>query len=283
VQGQLLLIHGLGGGTWSWETFQRECSQLRVGSFAVELPRTGNNSFETYVRYAAAALRDFQAEHGPCVVVGHSLGGLVAQKLAETETAAGFVFLASAPPWSLLRTAYRPLWQRLLRHPWRHILGPMLGRTLLLDRGLQDALLNQRLTPAMRTVLYAHDRPDSGRASMQMAMGLIRVDPKRIQAPCLVVAGTDDRLIPLSEQRRLADYYECPLLAFEAGHMLMLEPGAATVVARGICDWLEQIQVVVVNPGVVNEAGRAGQRGDGDQSSGNGFGDRQQGVAVNRG
>jgi hypothetical protein len=283
VQGQLLLIHGLGGGTWSWETLQRECARFGVRCRAVDLPRTGGNGFETYVRYAAAALHDFQAEHGPCVVVGHSLGGLVVQKLAETEPAAGFVFLASAPPWSLLRAAYWPLWQRLLRHPWRQIVRPMLGRTLLLDRGLQDELLNQRLTPERRAALHALDRPDSGRASMQMVLGLVRVDPKRIQAPCLVVAGSDDRLIPLSEQRRLADYYQCPLLVFEAGHMLMLEPGAAAVTARGICDWLEQIQVVVVNPSVVNEAGRADERGDGDQSPGDSFGDRQQGVTVNRG
>lgn len=279
---QLLLIHGLGGGSWSWETFQRECARLGVGSLAIELPRSKQDDFENFVMYAAQALHDFQAQHGPCVVVGHSLGGLVAQKLAETEPAAGFVFLASVPPWSLLRLAYWRLWRGLLRHPWRQVVGPILGRKLLLDHGLQEELLNQRLAPDVKAAIYARDRPDSGRASMQMVLGLIRVDSGRVHAPCLVVAGSDDQLMPLSEQRRLAAYYRCPSLVFDAGHMLMLEPGAAGV-ARGICDWLEQIEVVVVNPGVINETGRAGESGDGDQSSRHSFSHRQKGVAVDGG
>lgn len=238
----ILLIHGLGGGTWGWEPFQTYFAQRGYRTFAVELPGHGADcattdcatySVETYALHVAACL----PELGPCIVVGHSMGGLVAQKLAETHPQRGYVFLASAPPWHMFRRAYRPMWRHLLRHPWREVLAPSLGRPLLLDHTLQDHLVNNRLPESLRGAVYLKDVPDSGRASFQMVLGLVSVDRARISSPCLVVGGADDRLIPAEEQRRLADFYQCPLQLHDAAHMLMLEDGWSRV-ADGILGWV---------------------------------------------
>src|SRR6185312_1410640 len=148
----LLLVYGLGGGMWGWENFQRRFAERGYLSYALELPGNGaadsrgDITVETYALHVAGAL----AQLGPCVVMGHSMGGLVAQKLAETEDQAGFVFLASSPPWHMLRPAYAPLWRHLFRHPWRQVIAPALGKTLLLDHSLQDHLVNRRLSPEVR-------------------------------------------------------------------------------------------------------------------------------------
>ncbi|HUX65854.1 MAG TPA: alpha/beta hydrolase [Terriglobales bacterium] len=245
----LLLVHGLGGGIWGWEYFQRHFAQRGFASYALELPghgedpdpvtarKMGQYSVETYALWVAAAM----AQIGPCVVVGHSMGGLVAQKLAESHAQAGFVFLASAPPWHMFRRAYAPMWRHLLRHPWRELLLPLAGHTLVLDNTLQDALVNHRLPPDLRQEIARRDVPDSGRASMQMVAGLVSVDARRVTSPCLVAGGLDDRLIPASEQRRLAEFYQCPLQLHDRGHMLMLEPGWEEV-ADGILAWVASLQ-----------------------------------------
>ncbi|HEY7839920.1 MAG TPA: alpha/beta fold hydrolase [Terriglobales bacterium] len=241
----LLLVHGLGGGPWGWENFQRRFAENGYLSYAVELPGHGSDvnspragelgafSIETYALYLASAL----AELGQCVVIGHSMGGLIAQKLAESHDQAGYVFLCSAPPWHMFRRAYWAMWRRLLWHPWRQIVAPVIGRTVLLDDSLQDELVNNRLSPEARAIVGGKDVPDSGRASMQMVVGLVTIDASQVRSPCLVVGSTDDRLIPPSEQRLIAKKYACPLQLYDRGHMLLLEDGWEEI-ADGILSWV---------------------------------------------
>lgn len=244
----LLLVHGLGGGPWGWENFQRYFAARGYLSYAVELPGHGSDvnseragelgafSVETYCLYLSSVL----AELGSCVVIGHSMGGLIAQKLAESHDQAGYVFLASAPPWHMFRRAYWPMWRNLLCHPWSQIVAPVIGRTLVLKDSMQEALVNNRLSPEVRAIVGGKDVPDSGRASMQMVVGLVTVDHTQVNSPCLVAAGTDDRLIPPSEQRRLAEKYGCPLQLYDRGHMLLIEDGWEEV-ADGILTWVAQL------------------------------------------
>ncbi|MGH9468622.1 MAG: alpha/beta hydrolase [Terriglobales bacterium] len=246
----LLLIHGLGGGIWGWEPFQSYFAERGYRSYALELPghgqdtdphtveRMGTYSVETYALWVSAAMAEIGRK---CVVIGHSMGGLVAQKLAESHKQLGYVFLASAPPWHMFRRAYSSMWRHLLRHPWKEFVWPLCGGTLILDSSLQDTLVNNRLSPAVRADIAHRDVPDSGRASMQMAVGLVSVDVQRVSSPCLVIGGSDDRLIPLSEQQALAAFYHSPLQVYDCGHMLMYENGYESV-AGGILSWVNALE-----------------------------------------
>ncbi len=236
----LLLLHGLGGGAWCWENFQQRLAE-RYGrrSYAPELPyhgagagdgRLGDFSIETFALFAAGALEAI----GDAIVVGHSMGGLMAQKLAESFDRAGYVFMASAPPWHLFRREYWPLWRWTLRQPARLLLHSLNQDPVLLSREMEDELINHRMPPELRAAVYAKDVPDSGRAMVQMCGGRIYVDESQIHSPCVVAAGADDRLLPLADQRRLAAKYACPIEVFDRGHMLPIEPGW-----EEIADWLE--------------------------------------------
>ena len=240
----LVLVHGFGGGVWGWANFQTHFARRGHCSYAIELPGHGQTelesmrycSVETYALYIAPVLKDI----GPCVVVGHSMGGLIVQKLAETQSQLGYVLMASAPPWHMFRRAYAPFWKLLLRHPWRHVLRPLTGNSMQLDDVLQDELVNHRIPADQRPVIGGLDVPDSGRASVQMVAGLVSVDETRVASPCLVIAGEDDRLIPFSEQRRLAEKYGCPLQAYDRGHMLIIEDGWEDV-ADGLLAWVASL------------------------------------------
>jgi len=247
----VVFVHGLGGGTWGWENFQAYFAERGRTTYAPELPfhgterdlRLGDYSVETYALYVAAVL----AEIGECFVVGHSMGGIIAQKLAETTPNAGYVFLCSAPPWNMFRKAYWPMWKHILRHPLRGALQAIRQDPMVLDEALEDELVNNRLSPAMRHAIYSKDVPDSGRASLQMALGLIKVDERQITAPCLVVGGVADGLIPAVEQERLAARYCCPAKIFDRGHMLIIEDGWEEVAAY-LLAWCEAVEQGMPHP-----------------------------------
>ncbi|MGH9507050.1 MAG: alpha/beta hydrolase [Terriglobales bacterium] len=243
----LVLIHGLGGGTWSWENFQRAAAARGRASYALELPLhrpgvppdplLGRYGVETYALHCAAAL----AEIGDCFVVGHSMGGLIAQKLAQAFNRRGYVLLASAPPWHMMRPPYGALWRYAFLHPFGDLLRPLRRRTMMMDRGMSRNLVNNRIPPEQLEMVESHEMPDSGRASVQMAFGMVKVDPRRVTSPCLVMGGLADLLIPASEQRRLAEFYHAPLRLFDRAHMLIIEPGWEAVAASAL-DWMAEIE-----------------------------------------
>ncbi len=239
----VVLIHGLGGGTWGWENFQNYFAAQGRASYALELPlhapgagvdpRLGSYSVETYALHCAAAV----AQIGPCFVIGHSMGGLIAQKLAETIPNPGYVFLCSAPPWHMFRKAYWPMWKHVLCGPLRQLFSPVRRDSVLMADGMAAKLVNNRIPVEERAELAKRDVPDSGRATLQMILGLVKVDERHIASPCLVVGGEADGLIRAEEQRRIAQYFGCPLRLFDRGHMLIIEEGWEEVAAY-LDEWM---------------------------------------------
>ncbi|HEX8951503.1 MAG TPA: alpha/beta hydrolase [Polyangia bacterium] len=79
----IVLVHGLGGDRHAWDDVQRRLERGGARVLAVELPGHGENlpgpkapSIDAAARQVAARIR--QAHAAPAIVVGHSLGGLVA-------------------------------------------------------------------------------------------------------------------------------------------------------------------------------------------------------------
>jgi pimeloyl-ACP methyl ester carboxylesterase len=59
-----------------------------------------------------------------------------------------------------------------------------------------------------------------------------------VRCPTLVLAGDDDRFVPLSVARRVAKKYRVPLRIMpDRGHLMMREPGWAEAAAE-IDRWL---------------------------------------------
>jgi pimeloyl-ACP methyl ester carboxylesterase len=236
----VLLIHGMFGGAWYWEGYQAFLAKHGYESHALNLRGhhgsrpvvdIGKVPLEAYVEDAlqvAATLRN-------PLVIGHSMGGLIAQKVAEAGACRALVLLASAPPrWIPVVT-----WL-LLRKELKYATELLLHRPLLPDRGDADDLMFNRTPLAERGPFYERLIPESGRAGFDMAFGVVGVNASRVTAPVLVVTGTDDKFVAPRVARALAAKYRAPLKRYESfAHHIMGEPGwerpAADIVA-----WLNQ-------------------------------------------
>lgn len=245
----LLLLHGMFAGAWAFAETQQWLSARGWTSYAIDVrgrgggafvPGIGRTSIRDYVADAIAGAREVARLHGAApAVVGHSMGGFLAQKVAEAGEAAAIVLLCSAPPrgipvigWELLRRLVKP----------SYLLPLLLSRPLRIAREDSDALILNRVAPGDRGAIHARFSPDSGRAGRELALGLAGVDAARVRCPLLSIATGDDRFVPPRVGTAIARRYGGDLRLFAPNaHFPLAEPGADAIREeidrwlRGVC------------------------------------------------
>jgi pimeloyl-ACP methyl ester carboxylesterase len=226
-----LLVHGLGGGAWYWARWQALFAERGRPAWALDLRgRAGSRhaaapgrvrlaEYVDDVREAAASLRE--PGLGEPAVVGHSLGGLLAQAAAEAGLARALVLVCSMPPRGI-GFATPTLAVRQLRH-----LGTMLRGRPLVASPADIAHMNLHRVPAAEHAAIL-DRfvPDSGIVARELSLGGLAIDAARVRCPVLVQAAAEDRFFPPTVQRRVAARYGAELRVYERhAHFVVMEPG----------------------------------------------------------
>jgi pimeloyl-ACP methyl ester carboxylesterase len=234
----LLFLHGLFAAGWMFERWMHYFAERGRAAFAVDLRGHGasdgvaNGGAVTVAEYVEDAAQVARAI-GRVIVVGHSMGGLIAQKLAEAGAADAVVLVSPAPPRGI------PLLSmRLLAREGRYLPALFRSREMRVRRADADAMILNRIPPKDRDALFPRLESDSGRAGRDLMLGAIAVDPHRVRCPVLVLAADDDRFVPLWVVRRVARRYAAPLRVMPGrGHLMMQEPGWEEAAAE-IDAWL---------------------------------------------
>jgi pimeloyl-ACP methyl ester carboxylesterase len=103
-----------------------------------------------------------------------------------------------------------------------------------------DALVLNMLPPRLKQWAFDQFVPESSRATRELAFGLVRVDPRRLSCPMLVVGAEHDMITPVVVQRKIAARYHAEYLELPGhAHMLMLEDGWERSI-RQILAWAER-------------------------------------------
>src|SRR4051812_5939871 len=234
----VLCLHGLFAGSWVYERVlpliaarghPAAALSFRGHPPAPPIPAIGQASIAAYCHDAAEGARALDRP----IVIGHSLGGLVALLLAARNLVRAAVLVSSAPPRGI--TVIGP--SLLLRMP-RYLPALLFSRAFLPRPRDLDALVLNRVPAGERQQYRARFVADSGRAARQAALGTSDADLSVTRTPILVVSGDEDRFVPVGVARRIAQRYEAPLhVAHGHGHFLFGEPGWETH-AAAILDWI---------------------------------------------
>ncbi|GEO83993.1 MULTISPECIES: alpha/beta hydrolase [Alphaproteobacteria] len=240
-RGQLLFVHGAWSSTWYWEEhFMPFFAEAGFDTVALDLRGHGDsegnlrlatlNGYIADVAAVAASLTD-------PVVIGHSMGGLIAQHYATRHPVGGVALLASVPPWG----AWSALWRVLRESPLK-----LLACTLTFDlkpivsnRDLARRLLFSR-GPSTRDMdhLLHHFGSESYLAFLGMLFQRVTCRlPDRV--PRLVLGGERDELFPCEVVHATARKLGVEaLLIPEASHMLPVEQ-CWREAAEIMLEWLE--------------------------------------------
>ena len=236
----VLLIPGILGGAWYFERYQEFFAARGYPAYAINLRgRPGSRpvrdlgaiTMEEFIRDALDVTRAL----GRPIIIGHSMGGLIAQRLAEEGVSDTIVLLAPAPP-NGIPVATPRLMLKQIKH-----LGTLLrSKPLRSSRSDADDIIFNRVPEPDRQGLYERLLPDSGRAARDISLGAVRVDERRVRCDILVVGGMADRFIAPAITRKVARKYRAPCWQYpENGHFLPMEPGWDRI-AEDIESWIRR-------------------------------------------
>jgi non-heme chloroperoxidase len=241
---RLVFIHGAFSGGWIWSVyFQPYFAKLGFESFALDL--RGRRAVSPYIPSPhglsdyARDVQDLTASiDGPCILIGHSLGGMIAQKISVLSPPAGLALLASVPPEGLSISA----WQMALSNPllfWNTAalaMSPQMGNISL----TRDALLSPDVSDDIARQVLKMSSPEAPRALMEAQMPLVASPGFLQQTPVCVMGGANDRLIPVSAIQRTADFYGVDSIVFNnLAHSLMVDTRWLGV-AEALHSWIKR-------------------------------------------
>ena len=233
----VVLVHGLGGAAANWA----DLAPMLAESFRVlapDLPGHGHSSplpavpdLNPFADRLACLIE--QESRQPVLLVGHSLGGVIALRLAvrHPELVRGLVLASSAGISSRTRRARYAITMLGVIRPGRYVAPyvellarrPELRRAVFRWWGASDpASLSAAAARGFMAATRLH--ADTLSAGFALARDDPRPDLHRVVAPCLVVCGARDRMIPMSDNVEYARRLRAPLRVIpDAGHLLIGE------------------------------------------------------------
>ena len=248
---KIVMIHGMWGSADYWGRF---ADFFRARGYRCEIPTLRHHGGDpsapphpdlgttSLIDYAADLQADLERMERPPILMGHSMGGLLAQMLAARGLARALVLLTPAAPagiFALSPSVIRSFWSGLTRWGfWRNAHRQTFGEAAY-------SMLH-RMPEGEQREIYGRFGYESGRAACEIGFwlfdpkGAARVDAAKVTCPVLVLAGAEDRITPASTVRRVARRYDALYVEMPRhAHWVVGEPGWEDVAATA-ADWLEK-------------------------------------------
>lgn len=237
----ILFLHGVFGRPALLEPWTR---LLEAEGFAVHTPTLpGREPTDDAVLAGigiadcfAVALDAYDRIGEPAIVIGHSMGGLLTQKIAAARNPRAAVLLAPVPP-GVLWPQLRPL-----PHLFQIMPRILAGKPFLPSaRTMREVPLNT-LPVAEREALIPRLVRDSGRVFREMSMGAAATKVKASDVTCPVLcvsAGSDQNVAPWIS-RRIARRYGAEHQDHPGKPHWIIAESALDDVAPPVLDWLRR-------------------------------------------
>jgi len=252
----IIMVHGVGGTA---DAYSRLAPAFRDLGWKVQTPtlrpdkRTAENPpadlhtlrLKDYVDDVEALAREVEAAEGVApVLFGHSMGGLIVQKVAERGAGRAAVLLTPASPADVVSSASLAqafTFANVLFSGKVEAKGHKIWKT-----GFSWGVLN-RVPAAKHQGIFAGTVHDSGGVYADLAYPdrdphrIAFIDETKISIPILTIGGGRDRATPVAGVRKVGekyarvggDYREYA----DNAHWIVDEPGTDQVIAD-IAEWL---------------------------------------------
>lgn len=246
----IVMVHGVNCGGWCFDPFRAVFEARGFECLTPDLIGHGADKANGIQKLTGVGISDYRTQMRDLVaalpkkpiLLGHSLGAVIAQQLAAEGLAEKLVLASPAPRAGILPSTdgQKQLCQDLMS------LGAFWTRAFDPNFEIASAISLNRLPPDRQRQVFEAFGPESGRALFELFFWMFdrtaaaAVDTAAVACPVLTLSGTEDNVVPLAAAKETADAYPgSPFWALEGhAHMLVVEEGADEIAGR-IADWLE--------------------------------------------
>jgi pimeloyl-ACP methyl ester carboxylesterase len=252
----IFMIHGMFGGSWCWDNYRKLFEEkgyhcitptLRfhdVNPDEIPDPELGTTSV---LDYAGDIEREIGKLDSLPFLMGHSMGGLIAQILGSRGLAKGLILLTPASPGGILAltpSAIKSFLSTLTK--WGFWKKPV---RQTFDEAVYSMLHLLPVDEQRRT--YKKFVYESGKAVFEIGFWpfdpnrATTVDAAKVTCPVLLISGGRDRVTPASVNVKIANKYRA-VSTYKVfpnnAHWVLGEPGWEKIAAY-VLDWMDRMSV----------------------------------------
>lgn len=246
------MIHGMWGGGWYWDKFKGYFENKGYNCIAPNLrhhnirpsdPPPNGLGTTSLLDYAEDLELEIKKLDEKPIIMGHSMGGLLAQILASRGLAKAAVLIAPGSPagifsitWSILKIFSDVLFR------WGFWKKP---HKLSYEKAVYAMM--EKLPEEERRYIYERSVWESGRAATEIGFWFLgfraaQVNKSRLTCPLLIISGSEDNITPARVVKKIAEKYTPSCTYLELGghaHSIIREPGWEKIAAY-IQIWLSE-------------------------------------------
>ncbi len=227
----LIFVHGMLASADVWHPLIDYFNERNFSCKAVDL-REGldlrKTRFQDYVNKVKAMVTEDD------ILIGHSMGGLIVQKVAEEATIKGGVAICSASPKGvkyrgaivLASAKYAPkvIMRKPFKEDYRYIKEYMLV-------GVEEEKAKN---------IYEKLEEESAIVTHELGMNKIAVDEKKVKCPLLFIATKNDRICSPELVKRIAEKYDAEYRLYDGCHHFFCNNNWRDI-AEGIHDFITKL------------------------------------------
>jgi pimeloyl-ACP methyl ester carboxylesterase len=229
----VVLIHGLGSDSSSWQLQMDTLGKLGYRPVAVDIPGFGRSPFSGRrwtIRRSALAIINLVIEPlpKPIILVGLSLGGVIAQKILQyRQNNIEKIILIST------FSRLRPRRAHNLPYLGRRLLQIFSGNLRKQAMNVADHIFPYPEQKEWHDYLFQQVKEANPRVYRQAMVGLGTFNSARwmrkIEIPCLIISGAEDNTVSLLDQKRLARLIKGSkhIIVEHAGHAVTIDHSSA--------------------------------------------------------
>ncbi len=244
----LLFVHGGYCDAWCWDPHFLPWFAAN-GWPAHALSLRGHGASDGKEVLFIAGLDDYVADveqvaatfDAPPVLIGHSMGAAVCERMLATRPVRGAALLAPVPPAGLLSVAAR----LAAAHPDSFARMAWLDPARLSDdilKTLRPFYFSDRVKGNLLREAQRHLNSESPRVLFDLALRLHWALPERVASPVFVLGSHGDRISTPDDVRATAAHHGVAATLLPGmAHMLMLEPEWKDA-ALALAAWLAGLQ-----------------------------------------